>query len=319
MTQIGASNERFLRKEYVVPKLFQIMEPYLTFLNILPKVQTDSRSVRYKQETVSASSDTLKKVPPLLATGAKFPRVDITNMSVSSALLNQRGVEVVIDRDAIRFTEGIDVINRAFRKVGYQLAQSQNDNIGSSLTSGVTAGGGNWTPTAVWSSDSATPVDDLIRFEGQVNNQEGYPYMLSDVYVHYTNFTELKGHLTAADIDGIKQREIYGMPNISRDTINIPVVNANVHKMLSGISEGYILGLDLANPAGTIYYNNDPEYSTPSVSYQGSDGVMKTVPNYGFNFNSYQEDDTHSTILQFWCDYTVAIQESKAGLYDSGI
>lgn len=319
MTQIGATNEKFLRKEYVVPKLFQIMEPYLTFMDLFPKVETDSRAVRYKQETVSASSDTLKKVPPLLATGAKLPRVDITNMSISSALLNQRGLEVVIDRDAVRFTEGVDVINRAYRRVGYWVAQSINDYIGSTVTAGVTAGGGNWTPTAVWSSDTATPVDDLIRFEGQVNNQEGYPYMLTDVYIHYTNFTELKGHLTAADIDGIKQREIYGMPNIRKDMINIPVVNTNVHRMLSGITEGYILGLDMNNPAATIYYNNDPDFSSPTITYQGSDGGVKTVDNFGFNFNSYVEDDTHSTVMQFWCDYTVAVQESKGGLYDSGI
>jgi len=318
MTQVSLPNEKFLRKEFVVPTIFEIMNPYLTFLEILPKVQTDSRSVRYKQESTSDSGDTKKNTPVTITPGSKFPRVDISNVTISSALLNQSGIEVAIERDAVRFAEGVDQIQRAYKRVAYWLAESINTTIGTTLTAGVTQAGGSWTPTAVWSAGTATPVDDLIRFEAEVD-QEGYPYSLSDVYIHKTNFYEMKGYLTSVDIADLKQREIYGMPKMDNNTIEIPVVGAKIHKMLSGITEGGILGMDLANPAATIYYNNDPEFSRKNIQYKGSNGVLKTVPNFGFNFDTWREDDTKNTIMQFWIDQVAVIQESKSGLYDTGI
>jgi len=319
MTNVGLPNERFLRKEFVLPTVFEIAEPYLTFLDMLPKVQTDSRSVRYKQESTSMSGDTLKNTPVTMTTGAKFPRVDISNVTISSALLNQQGIEVAIDRDAVRFAEGVDQIQRAYKRVAYWMAESINTSIGTTLTGGVTQAAGNWTPTATWDGATATPVDDMIRFEGQLSDQEGYPYTLSDVYIHKTNFQELKAYLTSVDVDGFKQQQIYGMPNITPNEITIPVVGAKIHKMLSGISEGGILGMDLANPAATIFFNNDPDFARQTVSYKGSDGQMRTVKNFGFNFDTWREDDTKMTIQQFWVDQVCVIKEPKSGLYDTGI
>jgi hypothetical protein len=319
MTNVGLPNERFLRKEFVVPTIFEIMDPYLTFLDMLPKVQADSRSVRYKQESTSMSGDTLKNTPVTLTAGAKFPRVDISNVTISSALLNMQGIEVAVDRDAVRFAEGVDQIARAYKRVAYWLAESINTNIGTTLTAGVTQGGGDWTPTAVWSAATATPVDDLIRFESLLSDQEGYPYTLSDVYIHKTNYQELKGYLTSIDIGDFKQQQIYGLPNITPNEITIPVVGAKVHKMLSGISEGGILGIDAKNMPATIFFNNDPGFSRKTVTYKGSDGQNKTINNFGFNFDSWVDPESKATIMQFWVDQVCTVMEPKSGLYDTGI
>ena len=318
MTQVSLPNDAFLRKEFVVPRIFQIMEPYLAFLNILPKVKSDSRAIRYKQEAYSSSTDPKKKTPRRISPRSQWTYLDITQMEIKSAILNKEGFAIRIDEDAIQFTEGVDEINRAYNKVAYWLAQHLNTLTATALTDGATDLSTDWTPTAVWSDAGATPVDDLIRLEAQME-REGYPYVMTDIFIHKTNFYEMKAYLTSMDISDRKQKEIYGMPAISRHAITIPVVGSTIHKLLSGgIDEGYILALDAKNPAGTIYYNNNPKYSTEKIAYKTSEG-MKTVQNIGFNFNRYVDDETHDTVMQFWIDQVCVVKEAYAALYDSGI
>ena len=316
MTQVSLPNEKFLQKEFVVPTVFKIMEPYLSFVDLLPKVKTDSRAVRYKKESVSASTDTKKRKPTTRTPSARFPFVDVSTISIESALLNQEGFAIRIDEDAVQFTEGIDQINRAFNRVGYWLAQDVNTQTGDALTDGATTP--TWTPTAVWSDATATPIDDLIRLSAQMD-REGYPYAMTDVYIQYQNYTEMLQYLTAIDISADKQKTLYGVPNMTRRDIDIPVLGATVHSLKSGITEGNVLAMDKDSPAGTIFYNNNPKYSTSNITYQTGDGESKTVPNVGFNYNTYVEDDTHDTVMQFWVDQVTVVKEPYAALYDSGI
>lgn len=319
MTQVSGQNEKFLRKEFVVGEVFKIMEPLLPFLEIFPKIKADARAVSYKQETVSASSDTKKKTPRTRSPSAAWTYLDITPMEMKSGILNKKGFAIRVDEDAIDFTDGVDEIRRAYNKVAFWLAQDQNTTVGDAIKAGATTP--TWTPSAVWSDGAATPVDDLIRLEEQME-REGYPYRMTDIFINKTNWYELKGYLTSADIDGTKQKEIYGMPTITGDTIDIPVVGSGVHKLLSGVDEGYVLALDRNNPAATIYYNNSQRYSTQKISYPTVvDGrkTTKTVPNFGFNFNQYTDNETHDVVMQFWFDQVTVVKEPYAAQYDNGI
>jgi hypothetical protein len=313
MTQVSLPNEKFLQREFVVPKIFEIMEPHLAFLDILPKIKTDSRAVRYKQEAYSASSDPKKKTPRRVSPGSRWTYLDITQMEIKSAILNKEGFAIRIDEDAVQFTEGVDEINRAYTKVAYWLAENLNTQTASTLTSGVTAS--LVAPAGVWdSTSSAMPVADLINFEDEMV-QEGYPYRMTDVFLEQTNFKELKAYLTSMDIGDAKQKLIYGMPIVQNDTITIPVVSSTIHRLLSGLSHGALLALDANNPAGTIFYNNNPKYATEKIAYRVSDGSMKTVQNIGFNFNRYVDNETHDTIMQFWLDQVCVVKEPNAGRY----
>lgn len=320
MTQVGLVNDKFLRKEFVVPKIFEIMEPYLAFLDVLPKVKSDSRAIRYKQESVSASSDTKKKTPRAITPSGRWTYVDITQMEIKSALLNKEGFAVKIDEDAVQFTEGVDEINRAYKKVGFWLAEHINTLTAAALTGGLTASG--VSPTAVWSDAAATPVPDLIEFENEMV-QEGYPYNATDYFLHQTNFKELKAYLTNMDIGDLKQKQIYGMPIVKNNAITVPVVGGTMRRLLSGLDEGSLLVLDGNHPAGTIFYNNNPRYATPKIQYQiVVDGkkTIKTVDNIGFSYYKYVDDESHDTVMQFWIDQVCVVKEPKAGRYlSSGI
>ncbi|WP_135612318.1 hypothetical protein [Methanococcoides sp. AM1] len=118
ITQVSGQNQKFLRKEFVVGEVFKIMEPLHPFLEMLPKVKADARAVSYKQETVSASSDTKKK-PRTRTPSAAWTYLDITPMEMKSGLLNKKGFAIRIDEDAIDFTDGVDEIRRAYNKVAF--------------------------------------------------------------------------------------------------------------------------------------------------------------------------------------------------------
>ncbi len=199
------------------------------------------------------------------------------------------------------------------------MAEWINTNILSALTTGATTP--SWTPTAVWSAATATPVDDLIRL-GQEMDREGYPFRMTDVFVNKAGYYELKQYLTSVDIGDLKQKSMYGVPEIKSDRIHIPVVDSYVHKVMSGMTDSYVLAMDVKNKAAEMHYYNDPKFSQAKVTFKtmvDSKETDVTVPNVGIHFYQYEEDDTHDTIIQFWCENTTVVTKPYGLLYDSGI
>ncbi len=291
-------NEEFLRKEFIEQKIFEITNPLLDYVGILPAVKADALSVKFKKETVSASTDTRKKIPRRITEFSKFTFVDISEMTVDAAILSSSGFAMKVSRDAIRFTEGIDEIQRGLSRIGFWLAEDINTKIASKIqadaTGPTTALG---TPT-VWSDAGAKPVVDLLNMEDDMV-QTGYPYRLTDSYLHKTNYRELMSYLLTVDAKfgtGDKAN------NIAADSMTIPVLNGlTVHRVYAGMTEGCIMGLDKNNPCGTFYYNLDPKFSSDNIE--------------GMYFNVNVEEKAHETIVEVWADWDIAVKEPKAAIY----
>lgn len=320
MTQVSGTNERFLRKDFVVPKLFEIMSPNLFWLDVINKTQTDSRSITYKREATSDADDTNKKRPKARTASAKWTYVNISDITVESALLQKNGFAIKIDEDAIDYTEGIDEIQRGFRKLAYWLAEDLSTRIGTDLKAGATTP--TWTPAAVWSdATNRKPVEDLRQWKHAMR-KPGYAYRLTDTYVHMDNLEELEAYLLALDVNQDIRAKAYGYPTITQDQIDIPIVG-RVHGVENGLNEGEILGMDRNNPGATMWYNNSPRYSQEKISYRviNPDGTQgtKTINNFGFNFNKFTDPDTHEVVMQVWWDTKTVVNEPYAVIFDSGI
>jgi hypothetical protein len=320
---VSGTNEKFLTKEFVIPKIYEIMEPYLAFVDMFPKVQSTARTVAYKQEKTSDSGDANKQYPRTLTSSGQFTYVTINQMEAKAATLNKKGFAIKIDQDAIDFTEGVDEIQRALRKVGFWLAQDYDNLISAEIIATAKAlttstSGDGWSPTAVWSADTSTPIKDLEELEDGFI-KEGYPYRLTDLFINKTNFKELKEYLTSVDIGEYKQTNLYGVPTQGIDRMEIPVVGTTVHRLLSGISEGAALALDKNNPGMTIFYNNSPRYSTTTGSYKTMADGSKVLRPYslGFNFDRFTDRETHEEVLQFWYDVAPVTLEPYALFYKS--
>lgn len=319
---VSAPNEEFLTKRFIIPKMYEIMNPLLAWTDVFPQVKATAPVVAYKQETTSDSGDTKKEKPKLMTTSGQWTYVEISQFTQKAANLNKRGFAIKIDQDALDYVEGVDEIQRAFRKTGFWIAEDYNDRISSEIAASGTALAANWTPTAEWSDTAnATPIADLEDLE-DCFIREGYPYRLTDVYIHKTNFKELKKYLTSIDINEYKQENLYGTPkNGNRDTLEIPVVGATVHRLLSGVNEGSIVAIDRNNPGMTIFYNQSPRYSAMNGKYEtfvNGQKVSKSL-SYGFNFNKYFDNETHQTVIQLWYDNAPVTIEPFAIATDTGI
>lgn len=321
MPNVSGPNEKFLTKEFVVPKLYEIMSPLLAFVDVFPKVQSTARTVAYKREKTSDSADANKQYPSVLTSSSQFSYLTINQMEIKAASLNKKGFAIKIDQDALDYVEGVDEIQRALRKVGYWLAQDYDNQVSAEIAASGTALSSGWTPAAVWSDTAnATPIADLEDLE-DCFIREGYPYKLTDVYVNRTNYKELKKYLTSIDIDSFKQQSLYGVPNTGTDVMNIPVVGTTVHRLLSGVSDGSIVAMDRNNPGMTIFYNNSPRFSTNVGAYDTiEDGTRVRKPySFGFNFNRYTDQSTLEEVLQFWYDIAPVVIEPYAIATGTGI
>lgn len=317
MVLTNATNEDFVRKDVALGYLMSYMEPYLAAFDVLgiPKMHVDnSRAVTYKEYDYSMSGDPAAAPPKAHTVSAEYAEIGISAVSKKSAILQEKGFAFRVNRDDLRFAEGFDYIDRGYKTMAYLCANMINTDIFSTVESGATDSG--VTPTAAWSEDTATPMDDLIDTKAAMRSTT-YPYRCNGFLVNYENLKELSKYLVNIDVGGLKQSAIYGMPNIVDDMMHIPIAG-NVVGVDSGITEGNLIGIDKNNSCGTFFSTVDPDYGTLEVRYPTLDN--KTVRNnIGLNVNVYKENDTHDTVIQVWCDYKFVMMNSHSAVITDGI
>ncbi|HOK93807.1 MAG TPA: hypothetical protein PLN03_13420 [Spirochaetota bacterium] len=307
MTKVTLPNEQYLQKDFVEARIARIMEPELEWMNFLPKVKVDSKAIWASREKYSAESDPAARAPRMRTAGSRFVQVSVSNLEEISTTMTPLGLEIRIDEDAIRFPEGIDMINRAYTRAAYWMAKQINNEIIYALKTGVykEQSGDRFHDknTPAWSEDSSrNPIEDLQLLLRDFERDE-YPYELTDVYVHKDNFGELLNYLVNLDVAQGERQAVFGMPDFKKQALNIPVLGVNVHKVRGGMDEGSILGVDARFSPATYYYGVNPKYP------------QTTENNLGFHLNKYVEEETHDTIFQMWCEFAILVKEPYAGIY----
>ncbi len=317
MVQISGVNERFLNQDVVLSEILRIMEPDLKFLNLIPFVDTGGQPVAYAKKN-SRSADAKKQTPRLTTPSSKFAEVQISRMTKTTAITKAQGLAIRLDKDAIKLPAGRDMIMDGLQTVGFWLAEYLNSEIYTTLRTGGTDAG--IAPTAQWSAAGATPIRDCIVFKNAMK-REGYPYRMTDMFVNSaTNYGEAELFLSASEIPQYRDA-VLNAP--VADTLILPIEGKpSLHGMQSGVTDGDIFGLDRNHPAGAMFYNNDPQFSTAEISYEtvvAGQIVPKTVPNFGLNTHQFFENDTHDTVIQIWFDEVVVVKDAYGYLYDDGL
>lgn len=309
--------DRWLQPGVILRKVYERMVPNLIFVDKVTKINEENPWFMYSYDGYSMSTDPKKKTPPLAKIGGLLPELDYTRESVSSAATQSRGFSIRLTHDMLlkRKTAAIE-IQKANDRAGFWMAEFINTSILTAMEAGATTP--TWAPTAVWSDAAATPIQDLEKFGEQFSTNEGYVYQFTDAYVHKGNWHELRRYV----LDYDNRYLVGGVPEVDRDVIYIPSLDLKVHKMMSGISEGTLMGLDLVNPVSEYHYFNDPEYSTANVSYETIENekkVTKTVSNMGIHFDKIKEDDTKDYLLQYWYQAKTVVTNAYGILEDTGI
>jgi len=315
MVQMSGVNDRFLLQDVVLSEILRVMEPDLKFMNLIPFVDTGGQPVAYGKKG-SASGDGKKQSPRITTPSSKFPEVQFSRITKSTAITKTEGIAIRLDKDAIKLPAGRDMIMDGYQNAGFWLAEYLNTQIYTTLRAGGTDAGATLTP---WSAGTATPIKDCINFKNAMK-RTGYPYRMTDMFVDLTNEGEMELFLSASEIPQYRDA-VLNAP--VADTIVLPIEGKPVlHGLSEGITHGDIFGLDRNHPAGAMFYNNDPQFSTMEVSYETVvNGVptTKSVPNFGLNTHQYFEDDTHDTVIQLWFDQVVVVKDAYGYLYDNGL
>lgn len=322
---MGKTLDRYLQPGFAIRKVYEVVEPNLIFGDYTAgPVQEDKASFLYMYDDEGISSDSKKQTAPRFEVGGDLPRLDFGVPSTSAAITEAKGFEIAIPRALVRDgIAGEAALDRVTKRAGYTLAEQINTVILAAMTGGATGATTVFDAgVEVWDGVDAAPVTDLMNL-AQDMDVEGYPYRLSDVFMNKAGFYELKEYLNF--IDGTQyndQRPVGQM--INRDTIYVKQADVTCHKVMSGMTDSYVLGLDMNNPGGELHVYNDPMFAlgSPGIRYQTiEDGksTTKTAPNIGVHFYSYMEDDTKNTVLQYWFENKTAITQPLALQYSSGI
>lgn len=324
-TVYSGTNARYLQPGLAIKIAYEVMQKNLYWLDILPKMRTDTGSFIYNYRSFNISNDAKKETAPMKVEGAKFARLDMSRPVTAGALTESVGFEMAIDRKGIQNPDsGVATITRTMEYLGYVLTEQANTSALSTMQSGATTSFTKFSPPAVWSNTSAAqPVQDLKDLASDMT-QEGYPQRLTDAFVNKTNWDELNDYLLNVDIGDVKQREMFGTPAMGYDdAIVIPAAGGvRVHNTFSNITEGAIMGID-SRPGlvgAELHYYIDPEFATVQTSYQAIENgrtVTKSTNNPGIHFHTYMEDDTHDVILQMWQDKKVVVTQDDGIFYSS--
>lgn len=316
---VTGTTDRFLKAKVAIPLAYTILEPNLLMYDLIPFVKEDDATFMYRSDATK-SADAKKEKPPRFMDGADLPEIDRSRKVVVPDITQSRGFAMRFPRQLIRDQNAAEPeIKEGYETAGFWLAEALNTTMLSSMIAGATATA--VTPTAVWSSTATcNPIGDLRRYQAEFD-REGYSFQMTDAFVHKTNFDELNAYLWAIDVTDAS-RELFGKPVITSDTIHIPGLDLDVHKVKSGISEGSILGLDKRTAAAECHYYVDPKYGSADVTYQtvvNGAPVTKTVPNIGIHFNQYEEPDRHDTVMQFWYEQKTVVRRPYGLMYGTGI
>lgn len=303
-------NDKYLQKDFVEARIVTMIEPELQWMEFMPKVQVDSKAIWATKEPTTAATDTKRRKPRLRTAGSRFVKIGISNLEEISTTMASFGLEIRIDEDAIRFPEGLDMINRAYTRAAYWLAQEVNEVIGTALVAGVyqlTTGDKFYDKsTPAWSdTTNRKPIGDLQLLLADME-RDGYPYELSDVYLHKDNYDEMLAYLMSLSVDQGERQAIWGTPQFKAASIDLPVLGITAHRMRFAVAEGKVLGLDKRFSPATYYYSKNPKYP------------QATENNIGFHLYKYEDDDTHDTVFQMWLEYGTLVKEPYAGAYYNG-
>lgn len=318
MTQISGTNARFLQTPVILSEIMRIMEPDLKFIDKIPSVDTGGQPVVYGIKN-SRSADSQKQKPRMQTPSSKFAEVQISRLTKDTAITKTEGLSLRFDKSALDLPAGRDMIMDGYSTVGYWLAEYMNTEIYSAIRAGGTDAG--VTPAATWSTTAtATPMIDMLAFKNAFK-REGYAYRLTDAFVHTNNLNEMEGFLISSELQPYRDAVINAP---YQDQIVLPMEGKPVlHGCFSGITDGDILGLDRNHPAASLFYYNDPKFSTPpDISYEtvvNGQPTVKSVPNFGLSSHQYYDDETHESVVQIWMDFVVKVKDAYGIIYDNGL
>ena len=296
MAAITLDPRKALQPEFIEGIINKKLEQQLDFNGMFPEITTDALSFSYMTDLTTAGADiTSGKMSKPIELGelSELTEVEVSSIDLKYGAMQRFGYELRFSQRQLREPAFIDEISRAYDRAAFGIAKKMNDDIIAAIqAAGQDLGSG----TAQWSAAGATPVEDILTFAA-ASMVEGYPYELSDLFVHKDNYFEMLKYIQGIDIEWVRDP-------LSPDGRQMPIVNGvQIHNLnTTQLAEGGYMGIDSRYPGLSIYQYLDPKHS----SQEGG----------RINVNKYEEEKfPYNIVVELFAERGIAAKLPYALYY----
>ena len=289
--------DKLLKPSSVEFILYSKMNPTMSMLGMFKKQDLQgSKHFAFATDRTSAEDDILNGIlhePVEMEEASQLPQIEISGIQEESGHTTKLGFEMQFSEEAVADNKNYSNVQRTLERAGYVMQRTLNRYAYQVLISNAEAPTLEDTPES-WATEGNEKIDDDVKaLQRAFNNQEGYDYNMTNMYVSKESLWGAEDYYDATRINGFDPSNVRGMS-------------------LNGISEleSGLLGIDANLKPAMWYYNVHPEDNT----YNDSFGSF-------INVNRVEQNDEipRGLKIQMYVEFGFAVLEPRAVLFQEGI
>ena len=250
----------------------------------------------FATDRTTAEDDILNGIlhePVEMEEASQLPQIQITGIQEESGHTTKLGFEMEFSEEAVKDNKNYSNVQRTLSRAGYAMQRTLNRYAYQVLISNAEAPTLDDTPES-WATEGNEEIDNNVKaLQRGFNNQEGYDYNMTNMYVSKESLWGAEDYYDATRINGFNPSDVRGMS-------------------LTGIQEleSGLLGLDSNLAPAMWYYNVHPEDNTWNDQFGSFINVNRVEQN---------DEIPRGLKIQMYVEFGFAVLEPRAVLFQEGI
>lgn len=289
--------DKLLQPSSVEFILYTKMNPHLNMLGMFKKQDLrGDKHFAFATDRTSAEDDILNGIlhePVEMEEASQLPQIEISGIQEESGHTTKLGFEMQFSEEAVKDNKNYSNVQRTLERAGYVMQRTLNRYAYQVLLSNAEAPTLDDTPES-WATEGNEEIDNNVKgLQRLFNNQEGYDYNLTNMYVSKESLWGAEDYYDATRINGFDPNNVRGMS-------------------LTGIQEleSGLLGIDSNLAPAMWYYNVHPEDNTWNDAFGSFINVNRVEQN---------EEIPRGLKIQMYVEFGFAVLEPRAVLFQEGI
>ena len=288
--------DKLLQPSSVEFILYTKMNPHLNMLGMFKKQDLHGdKHFAFATDRTSAEDDILSGIlhePVEIEEASQLPQVNVSGIQEESGNTVKLGFEMEFTEEAVADNKNYSNVQRTLSRAGYAIQRTLNRYAYQVLVANAEAPTLDDTPTS-WASDNDNVDEDIKALKRAFNNQDGYDYNLTNMYVSKESLWGAEDYYDATRINGFDPNNVRGMS-------------------LTGVNEleSGLLGIDANLSPAMWYYNVHPEDNTYNDAFGSFINVNRVEQN---------EEIPRGLKIQMYVEFGFAVLEPRAVLFQEDI
>ena len=288
--------DKLLQPNSVEFILYTKMNPHLNMLGMFKKQDLHGdKHFAFATDRTSAEDDILSGIlhePVEIEEASQLPQINVSGIQEESGNTVKLGFEMEFTEEAVADNKNYSNVQRTLSRAGYAIQRTLNRYAYQVLVANAEAPTLDDTPTS-WAEDNEAVDDDIKALKRAFNNQDGYDYNLTNMYVSKESLWGAEDYYDATRINGFDPNNVRGMSL------------AGVNELESGL-----LGIDANLSPAMWYYNVHPEDNTYNDAFGSFINVNRVEQN---------EEIPRGLKIQMYVEFGFAVLEPRAVLFQESI